>query len=204
MDADSQRLADPGRRPTAAEEAQHLALAPAQASAIAQPAKAVIDGESHDRAVDVPFAALDGPDCIDEVRRVRALDDKPRRPGKQALAERLGVVEHRQHENPSLRDTGEDRLDPDHAVLPAEGATVHRFVVFKTDLTADKLPLAADGATVDEAGAGPSLTLVDEVEDIAVGATPSLSVDLPAARYVLTCNVPAHYTSGMHAEFTTN
>jgi len=88
--------------------------------------------------------------------------------------------------------------------LTNSGTVVHEFVVFKTELAPDKLPLAADGATVDEEGAGASLTLVDEVEDIAVGATASLPVDLPAAHYVLICNVPAHYTSGMHAEFTTS
>ena len=88
--------------------------------------------------------------------------------------------------------------------LTNSGTVVHEFVVFKTDLGADKLPLAADGATVDEAGAGASLTLVDEVEDIAVGATASLAVDLPAGHYVAICNVPAHYTSGMRTEFTTN
>lgn len=88
--------------------------------------------------------------------------------------------------------------------LTNSGTVVHEFVVFKTDLGADKLPLAADGATVDEAGAGASLTLVDEVEDIAVGATASLAVDLPAGHYVAICNVPAHYTSGMRIEFTTN
>ena len=79
---------------------------------------------------------------------------------------------------------------------------VHEFVVFKTDLAPDKLPLAADGTEVDEEGAG--MTLVDEVEDIAVGATASLPVDLAAGHYILICNIPAHYTSGMHAEFTTN
>ena len=88
--------------------------------------------------------------------------------------------------------------------LTNSGTVVHEFVVFKTDLAADKLPLAADGATVDEEGAGASLTLVDEVEDIAVGATASFAVDLPAGHYVAICNVPAHYTSGMHTEFTTN
>jgi uncharacterized cupredoxin-like copper-binding protein len=88
--------------------------------------------------------------------------------------------------------------------LTNSGIVVHEFVVFKTDLAADKLPLAADGATVDEAGAGASLTLVDEVEDIEVGATASLAVDLPAGHYVAICNVPAHYTSGMQTEFTTN
>jgi uncharacterized cupredoxin-like copper-binding protein len=84
------------------------------------------------------------------------------------------------------------------------GTTVHEFVVFKTDLAADKLPLAADGATVDEAGAGSAVTLVDEVEDIAVKGTPTLAVDMPAGHYVVICNIPAHYTSGMRVEFTTN
>lgn len=88
--------------------------------------------------------------------------------------------------------------------LTNSGTVVHEFVVFKTELAPDKLPLAADGATVDEEGAGASLTLVDEVEDIAIGATASLAVDLPAGHYVVICNVPAHYTSGMHAEFTTS
>jgi uncharacterized cupredoxin-like copper-binding protein len=88
--------------------------------------------------------------------------------------------------------------------LTNSGTVVHEFVVLKTDLGADKLPLAADGTTVDEAGAGASMTLVDEVEDIEVGATATLAVDLPAGHYVAICNVPAHYTSGMRTEFTTN
>jgi len=88
--------------------------------------------------------------------------------------------------------------------LTNSGTVLHEFVVFKTDLAPDKLPLAADGATVDEAGAGASLTLVDEVEDIEAGASASLAVDLAAGHYVVICNVPAHYTSGMRAEFTTS
>jgi uncharacterized cupredoxin-like copper-binding protein len=82
------------------------------------------------------------------------------------------------------------------------GTIVHEFVIFKTDLASDKLPMLADGSAVDEEGGG--LTVVDEVEDIAVAATPSLAVDLPAGRYLLLCNVAAHYKSGMVAEFTTN
>jgi len=86
--------------------------------------------------------------------------------------------------------------------LDNKGTVVHEFVVFQTDLAGDKLPLTADGTAVDEEGGG--LTVVDEVEDIEVGATPTLTVDLPAGHYVLVCNVPAHYTSGMRADFTTN
>ena len=55
------------------------------------------------------------------------------------------------------------------------------------------------------------LTIVDEVEDLAVDATESLSVDLEAGSYVLICNVvqeepdgtmEAHYAEGMRASFT--
>lgn len=86
--------------------------------------------------------------------------------------------------------------------LTNSGTIVHEFVVFKTDLTPDKLPMLADGTAVDEEGAG--LTIVDEVEDIAVAATPSLAVTLPAGHYVLLCNVETHYKAGMVAEFTTS
>lgn len=84
--------------------------------------------------------------------------------------------------------------------LTNSGNTMHEFVVFQTDLAVDKLPMTADGTVVDEHGAG--ITVIDEVEDIAVGATASLDVTLPAAHYVLICNLPAHYMSGMRAEFT--
>ncbi len=82
-----------------------------------------------------------------------------------------------------------------------KGTVEHEFVVFKTDLAADKLPLSADGKTVDEEGAG--VTAVDEIKEFAPGTTKSLTVDLPAGHYVVFCNVPTHYSKGMHAEITT-
>jgi uncharacterized cupredoxin-like copper-binding protein len=82
------------------------------------------------------------------------------------------------------------------------GTVVHEFVVAKTDLTSDKLPVDSSKGEVNEDD--PSLTAVDEVEDIAVGANETLSVDLPAGHYVLFCNVTGHYAGGMHADFTTN
>jgi uncharacterized cupredoxin-like copper-binding protein len=82
---------------------------------------------------------------------------------------------------------------------------VHEFVVFKTDLAPDALPTGEDGS-VDEAGEG--LTLIDEIEDIAVGDAPNLTVDLEAGSYVLICNIydatedEAHYQEGMFVGFT--
>jgi len=71
-------------------------------------------------------------------------------------------------------------------------------VVFKTDLAPDALPVDEDG-NVDEAGEG--VELVDEIEDIAPGDTPSLTVNLDAANYVIICNIPGHYAQGMHTPF---
>ena len=84
---------------------------------------------------------------------------------------------------------------------------VHEFVVLKTDLAVDALPTNSDGSA-DEEGAG--ITKVDELEDIAVGATQTLSVSLDAGSYVLICNIVnkkggetvSHYQQGMRAALT--
>jgi uncharacterized cupredoxin-like copper-binding protein len=78
------------------------------------------------------------------------------------------------------------------------GTVVHEFVVVKTDKKADTLPVV--GSKIDES----VLTPVDEVEDIAVGATPSLKVTLAAGHYVLLCNVETHYGLGMRSDFDVN
>jgi uncharacterized cupredoxin-like copper-binding protein len=80
------------------------------------------------------------------------------------------------------------------------GTTLHEFVVVRTDLSAAKLPLASSAPEVDEDSK--DLTSVDEVENIAAGSTADLKVDLPAGHYVVICNVPGHYSGGMHADFT--
>ena len=75
------------------------------------------------------------------------------------------------------------------------GMNVHEFVVIRTDLKADSLPVVDDA--VDESG----LTVVGEVENIALRATPTLAVDLAAGHYVLICNIRDHYGAGMHTDF---
>jgi uncharacterized cupredoxin-like copper-binding protein len=84
---------------------------------------------------------------------------------------------------------------------------VHEFVVFATDLAPDALPTAPDGS-VDETGEG--VELIDEIEDIAVDATPTLTVTLDSGSYVLICNIVeeegadtiVHYQQGMRVGFT--
>jgi uncharacterized cupredoxin-like copper-binding protein len=77
-----------------------------------------------------------------------------------------------------------------------KGANTHEFVVVKTDLAADKLPVT--GNLVDES----AFTPVDEIEDIEPGATPTLTVTLAAGHYVILCNIEEHYGKGMHADLT--
>jgi len=83
-------------------------------------------------------------------------------------------------------------------------ADKHEFVVMKTDLDPGALP-ADDTGKVSESGTG--MEVVDEIEDIAVGASPELKVTLAAGKYVLLCNIydetekEAHYKMGMRIAF---
>ena len=98
----------------------------------------------------------------------------------------------------------EGKVTPDPASAPAGpitfalkniGMNVHEFVVIKTDMKADALPVT-DGV-VDES----ALTVVGQVENIALRATPTLDVELAAGHYALICNIKDHYGAGMHADF---
>lgn len=83
----------------------------------------------------------------------------------------------------------------------------HEFVVIKTDLAAGALPVDADGV-VDEAGGG--ITVIGEIEDVEVGTSRAVTLNLTAGKYVLLCNIwsedeqEAHYAEGMRTAFTVN
>lgn len=81
-----------------------------------------------------------------------------------------------------------------------EAEQVHEFVVLSTDLAADQLPTDENG-DVDEEG-DPSISVVDEIEDVEGGSEQSLTVNLDAGDYVLLCNLPGHYRQGMYTSFT--
>ena len=78
------------------------------------------------------------------------------------------------------------------------GTIAHEFVVIKTDDDASALPVASGASEVDEE----QLEVVDEKEDIAAGASVTLTVNLDAGHYALICNVEGHYPAGMHLDFT--
>jgi uncharacterized cupredoxin-like copper-binding protein len=75
------------------------------------------------------------------------------------------------------------------------GPTTHEFVVVRTDLPDDELPIGADGLNVDE----DRLDDVDEIEGIEDGTTEQATVQLEPGRYVFFCNLEGHFLAGMHA-----
>lgn len=86
-----------------------------------------------------------------------------------------------------------------------DGPSVHEFVVLKTDLAPDQLPTTQEGGVTIADEEAPGIDSVDEVEDIASGASADLKVNLQPGNYVLICNIPkdgGHYVLGMHSGFT--
>jgi azurin len=77
-----------------------------------------------------------------------------------------------------------------------DGATLHNFLVIRTDLATDDLPL--DGAAVDE----DAVDVVGRTGDIASGETETVAVSLDAGSYVLICNIPGHVQLGMTVALT--
>jgi uncharacterized cupredoxin-like copper-binding protein len=79
----------------------------------------------------------------------------------------------------------------------------HEFVVIRSDLAPDALPVEDGKVPEDE------VELLDEIEPFAVGSTGSLTLDLEPGNYVLICNIvetedgqlESHYEQGMRAAF---
>jgi uncharacterized cupredoxin-like copper-binding protein len=89
------------------------------------------------------------------------------------------------------------------------GDKEHEFVVRKTDLQSDKLPLNADGEVSEDATELTEVGDPSEVAEIAAGSTDkSLTVTLQPGHYVIFCNLHVeellHYDKGMHVDFTVN
>jgi uncharacterized cupredoxin-like copper-binding protein len=88
-----------------------------------------------------------------------------------------------------------------------DGDKEHEFVIRKTDLMSDSLPLNGDGEVSEDA---PELTEVgdpSEVGEIPSGSSDkSITVNLQPGHYVIFCNLHVedllHYQKGMHVDFT--
>ncbi len=79
-----------------------------------------------------------------------------------------------------------------------DGNGPHNFRVIQTELAPDALPLT--GSQVDETKV--KVVASSSGNFIAAGAADTVGAQLAPGTYVLICNVPTHYTSGMHVAFT--
>ena len=99
--------------------------------------------------------------------------------------------------------TPKDVTTPAGAVTltaPNAGKAPHELVLIKFAGDPGKLPTKTDG-DADE-GAFPKSKLPGEIGETEPGATGTLTVTLPPGKYVMLCNVPAHYKAGMYGTLT--
>ena len=87
--------------------------------------------------------------------------------------------------------TGDVRL-----AVHNRGPETHELLVARVGRT--RLPLRADGTTVDEDAVKPAIAAT--VEGREPGASEQVHLHLAPGRYILFCNMAGHYLGGMHAE----
>ncbi len=82
-----------------------------------------------------------------------------------------------------------------------KGTVGHEFVIFKTTLPADQLPLDKSGDVIEDS---PQLQAVaDSGDALPPGKSKSITTeDLTPGHYVAVCNLPGHYQLGMYVNLT--
>ena len=76
--------------------------------------------------------------------------------------------------------------------------TIHEMIVMHLDKAGDPLPYIKAENRVNEDKSGDK----GEVSELDPGKSGALTVALQPGKYLLICNVPGHYASGMWTEFT--
>lgn len=76
------------------------------------------------------------------------------------------------------------------------GTMQHEMVVVRTDLDSGALPVTGDRVPEEEVDA------VDEIAEFTQQTTESATIELTPGKYVIICNLPAHYGQGMHVALT--
>lgn len=76
------------------------------------------------------------------------------------------------------------------------GTIEHELLVVRSDVAAGGLPVV-DGRVPED-----KIDVIDEIPEFKAGAKASGTFELTAGRYLLLCNLPAHYQQGMVAELT--
>lgn len=87
-------------------------------------------------------------------------------------------------------DAGSVTLD-----LTNDGPSEHSFLLVRTDLAEDALPVTDHLVDVEQ------LEVVGQVDRIEADAESSITAELTAGAYVMFCNLTGHYESDMHAAF---
>lgn len=83
-------------------------------------------------------------------------------------------------------------------VLNSSKEMVHEMIVSKLQDASTPLPYISNENRVDEDKAGD----FGEVSELDPGKTGALRLDLKPGKYLLFCNIPGHFTSGMWTIFT--
>ncbi len=83
-------------------------------------------------------------------------------------------------------------------ILMNEGDIAHQFVVVKTELLAEDLPIS-DNSFADTQADG--VELVYKQEAYPPGEEKELELTLDPGHYVFLCNLPGHYARGMRVDF---
>jgi uncharacterized cupredoxin-like copper-binding protein len=73
------------------------------------------------------------------------------------------------------------------------GKEKHEFVILRTDLAPEALPIAGD--QIEEEASG--VEHIDEIGGLNAGGTQDLTVNLKAGTYIVVCNFPGHVHGGM-------
>jgi uncharacterized cupredoxin-like copper-binding protein len=74
----------------------------------------------------------------------------------------------------------------------------HEFLVARTDLAPDQLPMTQAGARVDES----KLADLQELGDLEPGQSRKKTFELTPGKYLLFCNEEGHFAAGMYAYLT--
>jgi hypothetical protein len=77
------------------------------------------------------------------------------------------------------------------------GPSTHEFLVDRSDVSADALPLRPSQLSVNEES--PQLDNLGELREVRLGSTRELTLRLQPGHYVVFCNLEGHYRGGMYA-----
>jgi uncharacterized cupredoxin-like copper-binding protein len=78
------------------------------------------------------------------------------------------------------------------------GSVPHELVLLKADRPPGALPAKGAGAAED----GPGVRVLGRTGHVAPGASGRLTENIRPGVYVMICNLPGHYRSGMYGSFT--